>query len=168
MISREWSKISASDSSIVTSFTSVRPVKVGALARALGLQVMSATLKSGISGEIRPSSAASSGYKIKVNRHEVKTRQRFTIAHEIAHYLLHRDIIGNGIFDTVLYRSALSGKVEAEANRLAADIVMPAALIREDIRKNNLSISSDSAVFLASLYDVSLQAMKVRIGLGSD
>lgn len=166
MISREWAKISEKYLPVLNEYTSERPVRVGALAKALGLEVKSATLKSGISGEIRPSDTADAGFKIRVNRHEVKTRQRFTIAHEIAHFLLHQDYIGSGISDTVLYRSSLSSRIEAEANRLSADIVMPAKLLREDMRKYDLPVDEVSAEALADLYEVSKQAMKVRIGLG--
>jgi len=166
MNSREWAKISKEYLPILNEYIGERPVRVGALAKALGLEVKSATLSSGISGEIRPSDTAKSGFKIRVNRHEVKTRQRFTIAHEIAHFLLHQDYIGSGISDTVLYRSSLSSRIEAEANRLAADIVMPVKLIREDMRKFDYSVDEASAEELAELYEVSKQAMKVRIGLG--
>ena len=67
------------------------PVKLGALAKDLGLDVSVATLAYGKSGRISPSSTAKSGFAIRVNRHESKERQRFTLAHEIAHFLLHRD-----------------------------------------------------------------------------
>tara|TARA_R110000868_G_scaffold243100_1_gene498874 strand:- start:55621 stop:56124 length:504 start_codon:yes stop_codon:yes gene_type:complete len=166
MMSREWAQVPEKYLPILNEYTSERPVRVGALAKALGLEVKSATLKSGISGEIRPSESADAGFKVRVNRHEVKTRQRFTIAHEIAHFLLHQKHIGSGISDTVLYRSSLSSRIEAEANRLAADIVMPAKLLREDMRDLDLSSDEVSAETLAEIYEVSKQAMKVRVGLG--
>ena len=49
-----------------------------------------------------------SGYAIFVNKGDrYKTRQRFTIAHKIAHFILHREAIGDGIVDDALYRSGL-------------------------------------------------------------
>jgi Zn-dependent peptidase ImmA (M78 family) len=33
-------------------------------------------------------------------------RQRFTLAHEIAHYVLHRDLVENGIVDDTMYIEA--------------------------------------------------------------
>ena len=67
----------------------------------------------------------SRGYVCFVNNTHSTERQRFTIAHEIAHFILHRDYIGDGITDNGLLRSNLSSEIEIAANRLAADIIMP-------------------------------------------
>lgn len=100
-----------------------RPVPVGAIARDLGLRIVSKTLPTNISGSIRP---AEDSYVIEVNNTDAPVRQRFTVSHEIGHYLLHRHLIGiDGITDTILYRSSLSNSQEAEANRLAAAILLP-------------------------------------------
>ncbi|MCV5491602.1 ImmA/IrrE family metallo-endopeptidase, partial [Escherichia coli] len=60
-----------------------------------------------------------------MNQHDMQARRRYTLAHEIAHFLLHRHLLRDGITDDVLYRSSQSSQIEAEANRLAADIIMP-------------------------------------------
>ncbi len=100
------------------------PVKIGGLASELGLVVKKATLPGNISGSIKQEEGV---YVIRVNSHDVRARQRFTIAHEVAHYLLHRHLIGDGIIDNALYRSSLPSKIESEANELAAQILMPPA-----------------------------------------
>lgn len=100
-----------------------RPVPVGAVAKRLELSVASKTLPTEISGSIRFDQGT---YKIEVNNTDAPVRQRFTVSHEIGHYLLHRDLIdAEGITDTVLYRSTLSSAKEAEANRIAAAILLP-------------------------------------------
>jgi Zn-dependent peptidase ImmA (M78 family) len=141
------------------------PVKVSEVARSLGLEVKLATLDPRISGEIKKSSTSTAGYVIRVNRHEVFERQRFTIAHEIAHYLLHRDLIGDGIEDTILYRSDLSDRIEAEANRLAADLIMPDEMIRRHF--NNLGGRKNEATLIQMARDfkVSEAAMRIRLGM---
>lgn len=152
---------------IVRDFTSERPVRVARLARALGIDVKLASLKPNISGMIRPSDVSPSGFEIRINKFEMPERQRFTIAHEIGHFLLHKEHIGNGIVDSVLYRSKLSNTLEAQANKAAADIVMPAALIREDLRKlRSRGAYSEKEILdvLARNYNVSKQAMSIRIG----
>src|SRR3546814_18529596 len=58
-------------------------------------------------------------------------RRRFSIAHEIAYFALHRNLIGDGVTDDAMYRSNLSSAVEVQANRMAAGILMPWHLIRE-------------------------------------
>jgi Zn-dependent peptidase ImmA (M78 family) len=137
-------------------------VKVGALARALGLDVVVATLPLNISGLIKPD--GNDGYVIHVNRFEPKDRQRFTIAHEIAHYLLHKDRISAGIVDSILYRSKLSSRIEAEANKLAADIVMPSRLIVQDLANVPEYAENDRVGYMAEKFGVSKQAMSIRVG----
>src|SRR3546814_9375366 len=63
-----------------------------------------------------------SGFAIYVNGSHPRVRRRFSIAHEIAHFALHRNLIGDGVTDDAMYRSNLSSAVEVQANRMAADI----------------------------------------------
>lgn len=148
---------------ILQDYTQEVPVKVGALAKALGLKVVVAALPLKISGLIQPDDDGD-GYVIKVNRFEPKERQRFTIAHEIAHFLLHRDKIQAGVVDSVLYRSKLSSRVEAEANRLAADIVMPREKVEQFIGATSANAGADLVANLAETFQVSKQAMDIRMG----
>ena len=154
-------RIDDSELAILRQFTAETPVKVGALATALGLRVVLATLPINISGLIEPDG---DGFVVKINRFESKERQRFTIAHEIAHYLIHRDRINAGIFDSVLYRSNLSSRMEAEANRLAADIVMPSQAVTAAISKRLSKLDEDGISELAEEFGVSKQAMTIRVG----
>lgn len=159
-----WDRFSPKERSILESYTKEIPVRVGKLANELGVPAKVASLKPGISGELRRSSSTASGFLIRVNRHEVKYRQRFTIAHEISHYLLHRDHIGsNGLVEDLLYRSSLSDAREIQANRLAADILMPAFQVKRAI-ENTLTSDRDRLVIeLASIFDVSEAAMRIRL-----
>ncbi|MCY4458866.1 MAG: ImmA/IrrE family metallo-endopeptidase, partial [Albidovulum sp.] len=106
-------------------------------------------------------------YLIRVNRFDSRERQRFTIAHELAHYLLHREIIDsspNGIRDNVLYRSGEPRAVEYEANKLAAEIVMPRKLIDQRLREFNETVTDEVIERLAEEFQVSKAAMEVRLG----
>lgn len=141
------------------------PVRVGELANDLGLKVTRAPLPPKISGLIKPCSEAPSGYEIRVNKYEMPERQRFTVAHEIAHYLLHREDIGSGIVDSIMYRSNLTSRKETEANKLAAEIVMPAKIVSQELDRLGGNRSEDTAQELASIFRVSIPAMKVRLGV---
>lgn len=152
-------------STLIRSYQSEAPIPVAKIARDLGIDVKQAFLPLGISGEIRPISNTDR-YKITVNKAELKQRQRFTIAHELAHFLLHKDLIKDGISDNVMYRSRLSNKIEAEANRLAAEILMPASILKRIIHEESLEINEEAARLLSKRFNVSLPAMKVRLGLG--
>lgn len=105
-----------------------------------------------------PLNGGSSGYSIGVKATEGFRRKRFTIAHEIAHFILHRSQIGDELIDDAMYRSGLSTREEAEANQLAADILMPVKLIRE-----LQSRGFEDVVSLAGELQVSEAAMKVRL-----
>lgn len=105
---------------------------------------------------------------VTVNALESETRQRFTAAHELAHYLLHRDLMGDGKrmhrhIDTLYGGGEQSGDVifkrshEIEANRIAAQIVMPKALLTKKYA------ATPNAALLASDFGVSKAAMEIRL-----
>lgn len=153
-----------SESSILQRHLSETPVRLGALARDLGLEVFKSPLKPGISGLIEPSDSAKSGYRIRLNRHESVERQRFTLAHEISHYLLHKDFIRNGVIDNTMYRSSLSNKQEIEANKLASKIVMPDAAV-VDLRRKYSGLPFEEVVHkMAADLRVSEPAMRIKLG----
>lgn len=141
------------------------PVRVGKLAVDLGLEVVVSSLGKNVSGLIEPSETAPSGFAIKVNRYETPERQRFTIAHEIGHFLLHREYILTGVIDSIMYRSSLGSKRETEANRLAADILMPMKKVREELDRLGLPVGARAAQQLSAIFKVSVPAMKVRLGI---
>ncbi|MBO6816186.1 MAG: ImmA/IrrE family metallo-endopeptidase [Rhizobiaceae bacterium] len=157
-------ELPAGELEIVKEALSEFPVKLGALAKKLGIKVFVATLPAGISGEIKASPNEEDTFIIRVNRHESRPRQRFTLAHEIGHFLLHKDKIGNGIVDDALYRSRLSNSLEYEANRFAADLLMPKAEIDKIL---DTAVGSDDALIetVCRKFGVSKQAAEIRLGL---
>ncbi|WP_126967267.1 ImmA/IrrE family metallo-endopeptidase [Xanthomonas arboricola] len=161
MKSAEWDKVDPELRTKIESVYASFPVKVAELAKLLRLKVNSATLPPGISGEIRPTAG---GFMIRVNRHDSVVRQRFTVAHEIAHFLLHKNHIGGGISDDALYRSSLSDVREAEANRLAADILMPFEVVRRELKARDGLGDQQKIVELAQFFGVSEVAMSIRLG----
>jgi hypothetical protein len=165
-VTREWDRILSEERATIAPFLNDVPVKIATMARALGIEVKSATLRPRISGQLQRSLESPSGFRIRINRHEASTRQRFTIAHEIAHYLLHRDVIAEGIEDSILYRSTLSDTREAEANRLGAQLLMPEKSVLRVLRELGGRPTLEIARIMAERYDVSESAMGIRLGLG--
>jgi len=162
--SKEWNRISERERSVIRSLQNGGKVPVGRIAEALGLKVKVTNLGPGISGMIQRDQGT---YVIKINRFEAKERQRFTVAHELAHYLLHREIIDSspdGIKDNVLYRSGAPETVEYEANRLAADILMPDSVIEEKLSEFGGRFSEGVIEALADYFRVSKAAMEIRLG----
>ncbi len=142
----------------IIEFKKKIPVRIYKLARELGLEVYKTTqLPEGFSGCIYEEDGS---YVILTNKKDHIHRRRFTVAHELAHFILHRDQIGDGIVDDGLYRSKLSGPLEREANAYAADILMP----MEDIIKA-IDDGANSVSELAEKFYVSEAAMSIRIGI---
>ena len=160
--SREFESLDVATKEIVDAHLKEYPVKLGSLAKALGIRVLRATLPRGISGEIRQENG---DFVIRVNRHEAKHRQRFTLAHEIAHFLLHRHQIveAGGWSENVLLRSGQSAQVEFEANRLASDLIMPSNLVEGVVKEYSGPLVDEVIEDLAKKFGVSLAAMEIKL-----
>lgn len=139
------------------------PVHIERIVRRCGLEIRSGDLKD-VSGLIVRSAGTAI---IGVNSTQSRVRQRFTIAHEFGHYLLHEGLTHHVDKDyRVNFRSDESSRAtnvdEIEANFFAASILMP----REFLDRDNAidAIDSDVRVAeLAKLYDVSRHAMSLRL-----
>jgi hypothetical protein len=138
------------------------PVNVEGIANDLGVNVWEMwNLPDKVSGKIflDPLNGGTSGYSIGLNANEGFNRRRFTLAHEIAHFILHRHRIGNEHSDDEMYRSKLSTSDEVEANKLAARILMPKIRIQEFMAQG-----VDNPLDLSQKFQVSPAAMRVRLG----
>ncbi|WP_420411289.1 ImmA/IrrE family metallo-endopeptidase [Roseibium sp.] len=143
------------------------PVDVIGLCRDLGISVHEAYLADDVSGELVP--IAGGHYQINVNASHPKTRQRFTIAHELGHFVHHRNLIGAGIDDDRAYRSTNAGRYhntmigpaqETQANRFAANLLMPQHLI-DRLQQEGKRTPNEQAYALG----VSRSAMRIRLGV---
>jgi len=141
---------------IVASFLNAAPVDLEGMAARLGLAVnMAADMPPQVSGSIR---RQGDHYMIEINASDTPRRRRFTLAHEISHFLLHRPMLDGGIVDDRMYRSRLNDRFERQANRLAAQILMPPGLVR-----TAWAAGAKDAAKLAEAFDVSEQAMQIRL-----
>jgi hypothetical protein len=148
-------------SQIISKYQVSAPVSVMEIAEELGVKVWRSPMPENVSGKLFPDRihGGSSGYSIVVNAAETISRQRFTMAHEIGHFILHREDVGEGVIDDTFYRSKLSTPMEREANAFAADLLMPFGLI-ETLQRQGLN----TPLQLAKALNVSLVAMKIRLG----
>lgn len=90
---------------------------------------------------------------IGINPAHARVRQRFTLAHELGHYLSGHDDLR--IVDEAMDKDTLK---EKEANRFAAELLMPTDMLTADLKRGGLDIPA-----LARRYEVSEQAMSVRL-----
>lgn len=102
--------------------------------------------------------------------HHYETRERFTVAHELGHYVKH--ILPNGnekMFvdnDRTLSRSRSYGdRVEFEANKFAAIMLMPKGLVTKSFKnyQNEGWLAEDLIERVARDFNVSRQAMRYRL-----
>jgi hypothetical protein len=134
------------------------PVDISGIARALGLNVWeSKSLPDNVAGKLSrdAKNGGAAGFSIIVRAQDSLVRKRFTVAHEIGHFLLHQHLIQDEIVDDALYRSNLSTSMEAKANGVAADLLMPWHLLD--------SVAEKRASELAALFQVSRQAIEIRL-----
>lgn len=145
------------------------PVQIGAVAHRVGLTTEAVVLKKGMSGMLVVEGGVGA---IGYNASHARVRQRFTIAHEIAHFFLHaKKNQGSQVFVDrhVTFRrdeksSRGDDQVEVEANRLGAALLIPKALVQQEIRKHKLDLDDeDDITFLAKRFQVSLAAMTNRL-----
>jgi IrrE N-terminal-like domain len=102
------------------------------------------------------------GWAIIYNKDVSPGRRNFTVAHEFAHYLMHRPLFPEGIQcseESVTFRDG--PELEAEADRFAAYLLMPFDDFRNQLAKDAVP-SLDDLSAAAKRYGVSLIACILR------
>ena len=109
---------------------------------------------------------------IGINSVHHPNRQRFTLAHEFGHLLLHKDFITSMVHVDknfpYLLRNAKSAsgkyKIEIQANQFAAELLMPEAILSKEVQTESFDIDDERPLEeLARKFRVSKQAMGHRI-----
>ena len=105
---------------------------------------------------------------ICINSNDSENRQRFTIAHEIGHFMLHKN--KDGFVDKGLLvhnRDSDSSKAikpeEIEANYFAAELLMPKKFIENDLEAEEIKDYDKFIYSQADRYKVSAHAMTLRL-----
>jgi Zn-dependent peptidase ImmA (M78 family) len=106
---------------------------------------------------------------IGYNKNEHRVRNRFTIAHELGHFELHKqqDLFIDKSFKVMFRGVEQEGwnqQEEREANQFAACLLMPEVLVRAEVSKLDFDYTDESSIkTLAKRFDVSVIAMSIRI-----
>lgn len=162
------------------------PINITQIARNAGLVVQ--VFEHGIAGVARPNTngAPVSGYLdftegfIAIDGRENRARQRFTVAHELAHYALdwHRELYRDTGHVVLAYadddadalanrititgdsdaREELRDRAEAEADHFAGRILMPPHEVDKAVARLGASVP-----LLAREFDVSVPAMRINM-----
>ncbi|MEW6534569.1 MAG: ImmA/IrrE family metallo-endopeptidase [Candidatus Auribacterota bacterium] len=155
--------------SIINEYRKSIPVDLRGLLKELGIDLMFSNLDNDISGIIE---SVGKTYRIIVNESHSETRQRFTIAHELGHYVFHRNLIGNGIYDNKAYRCSYPNQYnnpninsvhETEANKFAVSLLIPNDELERNKAITNHLETHEQVRRLAEKFNVSKQAMAIRL-----
>lgn len=127
------------------------PVDPVNIAKRLGLQV-----------EGQPSIDCSGAFSrsqkaIYFNSGEPATRRRFTVAHELGHYVLNHDDALRDKPDS--FSASTSSPIESAANRFAAELLMPARAVVVVFQSGSMASVDD----MARAFGVSKVAMAHRL-----
>jgi len=147
------------------------PIPVDVIAQQEGVRIVLSAFSGDVSGALLRSGGVSG---IAVNASQSPTRRRFTIAHELAHFLLdHRPDEDHLDWEfSVLRRDDKSAEGtdfrEIEANAFAANLLMPKDFLKKDLsrylnRNGVVELSDSERSLLARKYKVSEIAMQYRL-----
>lgn len=150
------------------------PVPVDWIAEQLGANVMyPSELSDNVSGVLVPTGAGR--WIIGVNASHAETRQRFTIAHEIGHLRLHGYTTPHADGQYLLRmrnERSSDGSVdeEIEANQFAAELLMPAGVLRREVANSRIEYAAwdgehydPDIELLARKFRVSKQSLTLRL-----
>ena len=156
-----------------TNVTRNRKVLPEALAELLGLTVEYEALEDEVSGLCI---LQDDGAHIVINSRHHSNRQRFSLAHEIAHYALHSKntevasfIDAHGKHSRRLMRDGTAAlgtePMEIEANAFAAELLMPSEAVTWEFRAmvRNRFVEDEDIARMARKFGVSQRAMTIRL-----
>jgi Zn-dependent peptidase ImmA (M78 family) len=148
------------------------PVPIERIARSLGVKVEYAPFDDELSGMAFVKDGKS---MIGINSLHHPNRQRFTLAHELAHIHLHSEQLAmavhvdKGSLRRDLVSATGTDSNEIEANAFAAELLMPRELLSAFIEGKNFDFEDENLLAgLAKKFRVSLMALQLRLQSEAD
>ncbi|MBZ5577956.1 MAG: ImmA/IrrE family metallo-endopeptidase [Acidobacteriia bacterium] len=147
---------------VAAKFVKADPLDLVALCHELGLRIREVSAK-GFDGALIRSKAGQKGIvAVKASIREA-SRKRFTIAHEIGHFILHKGMSLHVDQDfRINLRDGSTNDEEIDANAFAAELLMPTDFIGRDMQKTG-GVGQQALERLARRYQVSARAMEIRL-----
>lgn len=143
--------------------TSASGIDLAVITRASNIKLKASDLDDSISGFFVIKNGVAN---IVYNKYQSPVRQRFTIAHELGHFVLHKKELSLSKTELPVFRNGRSStgenKQEREANLFAASLLMPENFIEDELKNFNL-IGGSLLEYLAGTFKVSEQAMSYRL-----
>lgn len=144
------------------------PIPIVTIMKSLHFQVISGEMQDEISGIIgiddTLEKSFSSSKVIAVNAKDNIGHQRFTMAHELAHYLFDFDVAEKIVYYNTYNTQETETVEEKRANYFAANLLMPEKAFKEEFSRNvvegNLYLTVEK---LSGIFQVSGEAVRRRI-----
>jgi len=130
------------------------PLDVEDLASRLDITINLRSLENDLSGILYKDDADK--WIIEVNQLHHKNRRRYTIAHELGHYILHRHL-KDRFEDEIFFRGGEPSNEEWQASEFASNILMPEQEFRQFIKDG-----VDKIEELSTEFQVSTIALRIR------
>ncbi|MBX8783157.1 ImmA/IrrE family metallo-endopeptidase [Ochrobactrum sp. GRS2] len=140
---------------------STQPLDVDGLFKALNIPVIySDTLNADVSGHLMKTE---NGWQCTINANHHPTRQRFTLAHELGHYILHRNQKTDFVDHTYFRKGDALDTMEFEANAFAAEVLMPSDAFAYYIENISSDVNDIANHFGVSPLAVSVRSKQLRL-----
>ena len=146
------------------------PVDVEDIAKSFDLTVIEHPTDKNLSGML---AVKNNHGLVFVNSSHHPRRRRFSLAHELGHFILHTPDMTTAKDKLVIYhrhsfndpnKDLKKQKREREANQFAAALLMPSDKVIKVARDLELDLLDDNAIdIIAQRFDVSNQAMSIRL-----
>lgn len=133
----------------------IAPLNISDLTSLLGIKVYFEPMADDDSGSLSKDKK-SGKWIMKINSLHHPHRQRFTMAHELGHYIKHSGL-HERFEDTTFFRNGDSNPMETEANKFAGELLMPKDIFNEYVQTNSANIED-----IANYFHVSVMAVRVR------
>ncbi|WP_312120167.1 ImmA/IrrE family metallo-endopeptidase [Kosakonia cowanii] len=133
----------------------LNPLDVSKLTSLLGIIMRHEPMKGEDSGCLKKDKKTGE-WIMTVNSLHHPNRQRFTIAHELGHFIKHSTQF-DFFEDKIFFRNGETNLFEIEANKFAAELLMPELEFRKFVKDNSTLVSD-----IADFFHVSSMAVRIR------
>lgn len=133
----------------------LNPLDVARLTSLLGVIMRHEPMRGEDSGSLKKDKKTGE-WIMTVNSLHHPNRQRFTIAHELGHFIKHSSQL-DFFEDKIFFRNGETNIFEIEANKFAAELLMPELEFRSFVKGNSTLVSD-----IADFFHVSSMAVRIR------
>jgi Zn-dependent peptidase ImmA (M78 family)/transcriptional regulator with XRE-family HTH domain len=135
------------------------PINIYLIIEGLGISLVPTALDKVAAVVCRAEASKNTSPWIAVNSSQPLSRQRFSVAHELAHLLMHEEHI---VLHAHYFKRQFEQK-EIDADIFASELLVPRDLLKQSIDRVKAQSIEEATLLLSHLYQVSFAAMANRL-----